>query len=202
MSSVIADDPPGARHRSPQVADVLGGEPPVWPITIGVALPIPEPFLAELGAFRELFGDPLAHAIVAHVTLVPPLQIADEARLDQVVEHLTEVARGLRPFRVVLAGSGSFRPVSAVVFVPLVEGEPQTRRVERAVRRGPLDRPLAFPYHPHVTVAHDLEEQWLDQASETMRGYRASFDVDSLGLFVQAADGVWRQRVAFPFGGG
>ena len=182
------------------VAEVLGAETARWPITIGVALPIPEPFLSELGAYRERFGDPLALAIVAHVTLVPPMEVPDETALQAVLDHLSGVAAGLSPFEIVLAGSGSFRPVSPVVFVPLERGEPETRAAEAAVRCGPLDRPLQFEYHPHVTVAHRIEDSWLDQASETMAGYRAAFEVSSLGLFVQGADGVWRQRVEFPFG--
>jgi 2'-5' RNA ligase len=181
-------------------ADVLGDEAAAWPITIGVALPIPEPFLAELGAYRERFGDPLAHAIVAHITLVPPMAVRDEAHLAAVVAHLGMVAAGLRPFPLVLAGAGTFRPVSPVVFVPIAEGERHVRSIEAEVRRGPLDRPLQFPFHPHVTVAHDLAEEWLDQAEEALEPYRAAFDVAGLGLFVQSADGVWRQRVEFPFG--
>lgn len=185
----------------PSAADVLGDDPVEWPITIGVALPIPEPFLGELGAFRERFGDPLAHAIVAHITLVPPTPLADEAHLEAVVAHLAEQSAGLRPFPLALAGAATFRPVSPVVFVPIVTGEQQVRAIEQAVRRGPLRRPLQFPYHPHVTVAHALEEQWLDQAEEAMAPYRAEFEVHSLGLFVQDVTGVWRQRVEFEFGG-
>lgn len=183
------------------VADVLGEEPVAWPITIGVALPIPEPFLGELGAYRERFGDPLAHAIVAHITLVPPTPVADEAHLAAVVSHLQEQAVGMARFPLALAGSGTFRPVSPVVFVPIVTGEHRVREIEAAVRRGPLDRPLQFPYHPHVTVAHALEEGWLDEAEAAMQPYRAQFEVHSLGLFVQGVDGVWRQRVEFEFGG-
>ena len=185
----------------PRAVDVLGDESVEWPITIGVALPIPEPFLGELGAYRERFGDPLAHAIVAHITLVPPTPVADEAHLEAVIAHLADQAAGMRPFPLVLAGSATFRPVSPVVFVPIVTGEHEVREVERAVRRGPLERQLQFPYHPHVTVAHALEEQWLDQAEEAMAPYRAEFAVHSLGLFVQDATGVWRQRVEFAFGG-
>jgi 2'-5' RNA ligase len=183
------------------VAEVLGDEEPVWPITIGVALPIPEPFLGELGAYRERFGDPLAHAIVAHITLVPPLEVPDEAALAAVLEHLARVSATVEPFPLVLAGAGTFRPVSPVVFVPIAEGEAAVRAVEAVVRAGPLHRRLQFPFHPHVTVAHDLAEEWLDQAEEAMEPYRAAFDVASLGLFVQGGDGVWRQRVEIAFGG-
>jgi 2'-5' RNA ligase len=181
-------------------ADVLGAEQAYWPVTIGVALPIPEPFLSELGAFRERFGDPLAHAIVAHITLVPPMQVDDEQHLAAVIDHLAAAAAQLHGFPLVLAGAGTFRPVSPVVFVPIAEGEQHVCAVEAVVRRGPLGRELQFPYHPHVTVAHDLAEEWLDEAEEAMAPYRAAYQVDSLGLFVQGSDGVWRQRVEFPFG--
>lgn len=179
---------------------VLGHEPVEWPITIGVALPIPEPFLGELGAYRERFGDPLAHAIVAHITLVPPTEVADVPRLGQILAHLGEQAAALEPFRVVLAGAGTFRPVSQVVFVPVEQGEERIVQAEAAIRRGPLDRSLNFPYHPHVTVAHDLDEPWLDQAFATMQPYRASFEADRLALFVRRGDGVWRMAVEFPLG--
>ncbi len=165
-----------------------------------MALPIPEPFLGELGAYRERFGDPMAHAIVAHITLVPPTEVADEEHLAEILAHLQVQAAAMEPFPVVLEGAGTFRPTSQVVFVPLVEGEPQVRAAEEAVRRGPLDRPLNFPYHPHVTVAHDLEQEWLDQAQEALHAYRAAFDVDRLSLFIQGADGVWRPVAEFPFG--
>ncbi len=179
---------------------VLGHEPAQWPLTIGVALPIPEPFLGELGAYRERFGDPLAHAIVAHITLVPPMEVADEEHLGGILAHLAGQAAALEPFTVVLGGAGTFRPVSDVVFVPLEQGEPQVRQAEAAVRRGPLDRELNFAYHPHVTVAHGLDERWLDQAYAAMQPYRAAFEVDRLGLFLQHPDGVWRLSVEFPFG--
>jgi 2'-5' RNA ligase/GNAT superfamily N-acetyltransferase len=181
-------------------ADVLGPEPPDWPLTIGVALPIPEPFLGELGAYRERFGDPLAHAIVAHITLIPPMEVADEQHLAEILAHLQAQAAEMEPFPLVLEGAGTFRPVSQVVFVPLADGELQVRACEAAVRRGPLERPLVFAYHPHVTVAHDLEAQWLDQAHEALLAYRAAFEVDRFGLFVRGGDAVWRQVLDFPFG--
>lgn len=181
-------------------ADVLGPGDNTWPITIGVALPIPEPFLGELGAYRERFGDPQAHAIVAHITLLPPTQVPDEEHLAAILEHLQTRAAALEPFPLVLSGAGTFRPVSQVVFVPITEGEAQVREVESLVRSGPLHRSLNFPYHPHVTVAHDLEEEWLDQAFEAMTPYRAAFEVDRLGLFFQGSDGVWRTSVEFPLG--
>lgn len=174
---------------------------PAWPRTIGVAIPIPEPFLAELGAYRERFGDPLAHAIVAHITLVPPTQVPDDEAMAAVVAHLAASSAQFQPFRVVLLGAGTFQPVSPVVFVPLDQGEQEVRAIEAAVRKGPLDRTLNFPYHPHVTVAHDVDPAWLAEAEQAMAGYRAEFEVAALALFENGPDGVWREIQQFALAG-
>ena len=41
--------------------------------TIGVAIPIPEPYGAELQRVRESYGDELARSIPTHITLLPPM---------------------------------------------------------------------------------------------------------------------------------
>ena len=69
-----------------------------------------------------------------------------------------------QPFDIELRGTGTFRPVSPVVFVQLARGIGGCERLEQRVRPGPLTRDLPFPYHPHVTVAHDVADEALDRA--------------------------------------
>lgn len=168
-------------------------------MTIGVAIGLPEPYAAELQKWREDLGDPMALAIPAHVTLVPPTEIS-VGELAGVAEHLRSVAEGQSPFEIKLRGTGSFRPVSPVVFVSLATGISGCERLEKAVRTGPLDRPRKFNYHPHVTVAHDLPEATLDRAFAELADYQATFDVGQFGLFEQGADGFWRTEREFPLG--
>ncbi len=167
----------------------------------GVAFGIPEPYTSELQGWRERLGDPNAAGIPPHVTLLPPTNLKDSA-LEQVEEHLRQVAASERPFRMHLRGSATFRPVSPVVFVPLVQGIADCERVEAKVRSGPLTRSLSFPYHPHVTVAHDLAEDALDRAFTSLKDYEAVFDVWGFTLFEQDREGVWRPQRDFPFGRG
>jgi 2'-5' RNA ligase len=165
--------------------------------TIGVAIGLPEPHATELQKWRAHLGDPMALAIPAHVTLVPPTEI-EAPDLPAIEEHLQAVAAGARPFEIQLRGTGSFRPVSPVVFVSLATGISGCERLEDAVRRGPLDRPRRFNYHPHVTVAHDMPDGMLDRAFSELADYQARFEVASFGLFEQGADGVWRTEREFP----
>ena len=168
--------------------------------TMGVAIGVPEPFATELQKWREVLGDPLAFAVPPHVTLVPPTEL-DDAELVDVEKHLNVVAGEQTGFEITLRGTGSFRPVSPVVFVALAAGISGCKRLEKAVRSGPLDRPVKFNYHPHVTVAHDVPEDILNRAFTGLADYHARFGVLSFGLFEQGADGVWRTVREFALGG-
>ncbi|NHC43935.1 2'-5' RNA ligase family protein [Motilibacter aurantiacus] len=167
--------------------------------TIGVAIAIPEPWGGELQRYRKAFGDPLADAIPTHVTLVPPTAVDDDA-LAQIEEHLRVTAAQEEPFDLHLRGTGTFRPVSPVVFVQLALGISAIERIEELVRRGPLARELSFPFHPHVTVAHDLPEEALDRAYDELATYEARFVVWGFSLYEHGPDGVWRPQRDFVLG--
>ena len=168
--------------------------------TIGVAIPVPEPFAAELQGWRRAFGDPMARAIPPHITLLPPTDVAG-AELPTVEKHLAEVSAAGEPFRVRLRGTATFRPVSPVVFVALTQGISACEMLSKSVRTGPLPGDLTYPYHPHVTVAHDLPDDVLDRAFEQLADYAADFSVTAFSLYQHGADQVWRPRHSFSLGG-
>lgn len=168
--------------------------------TIGLAVPVPEPYGSELQDWRRSFGDPLADAIPAHITLLPPTEIRDRDR-EVVYGHLEEVAQKLAPFRVHLRGTATFLPVSPVVFVTLAQGISACERLSQAIRTGPLQVELSFPYHPHVTVAHHVSEEAMDTAFDTLAGYDAGFDVQAFSLYEHGADGYWRREHDFRLAG-
>jgi hypothetical protein len=69
-----------------------------------------------------------------------------------------------------------------------------------AVRRGPLDVALSFPYHPHVTIAHDRPDEVLRQAFDDMAGYDVRFGAWGFSLYEHGPDRVWRPQRDFPLG--
>jgi hypothetical protein len=83
-----------------------------------------------------------------------------------------------------------------------VHGIAGCERIEAKVRSGPLQREIRFPYHPHVTVAHDLPADALDRAFAMLAGYEAAFPVRGFTLFEQGPDDTWRPQRDFVFGGG
>ncbi|MGH3387667.1 MAG: 2'-5' RNA ligase family protein [Actinomadura sp.] len=166
-----------------------------------MAISIPDPYGTELQRWRESFGDPLARSIPTHITLMPPTPVAVSA-LGAMGEHLAAVAATERAFPILLSGTATFRPVSPVVFVALADGIGGCERLERKVRAGPVPYTLRFPYHPHVTVAHDLVGEALDRAFKELAHYRARFPVCGFALYEHGPDGVWRPQQEFPFGHG
>lgn len=163
--------------------------------TIGVAIAVPEPYATELRDHRAAFGDSQADLIPTHVTLVPPTEVG--AALGVVTRHLGAVACRHSPFSMRLRGTATFRPVSPVVFVSVIEGISSCELLADDVRHGPLEQRYPFPYHPHVTVAHHLDDSALDVAYDTLCDYDASFAVESFQLFKHGADGVWRSVSSF-----
>lgn len=167
--------------------------------THGVAVTVPSPFRERLRAARAAVGDPMAGAIPPHVTLLPPTPIEAED-LPGFTAHLQRVAASHPAFEMRLNGAGTFRPISPVVFVQVSFGISSCEELERALRSGPVERTLEFPYHPHVTVAHHVPEARLDAAFEALGGFRARFTVASIDLYEQGVDAVWRPQRAFPLG--
>ena len=186
------------------VADAtLTALPPVvepGSVTIGVAIAVPEPCGSQVKDAREAYGDPQARAIPTHVTLLPPALVAP-AMLTGIEEHLRAAAATVAPFRVSLHGAGTFRPVSPVVFLALAEGIAGCEQLERAIRTGPLLRRRNFPYHPHVTLVHDVPEATLDAAFADYSDFRFSFVADHFTLYRQDADRVWQPTAQFALGG-
>ncbi|WP_100447691.1 2'-5' RNA ligase family protein [Glycomyces xiaoerkulensis] len=174
-------------------------------VTVGVAIPVPQPWRDRLDKARIASGDPLGGAIPAHLTLLGPTEIGADA-LGALEAHLASVAGRTRPFQLHLRGTGSFRPVTDVVFVAVVDGIAVCEQLEAAIRGGPIEREQRFPYHPHVTVAQDVGQDSLDRTFRELAEFEAKFEVDSFTLYTHGtADNPigtatpWTPRHVFAF---
>ncbi|MCB5273427.1 putative phosphoesterase YjcG [Arthrobacter sp. SO5] len=166
-------------------------------IGIGVILGFPAEIAEELQRWRASFGDPMAGVVPAHITLVTTTMTQD---WEATRNHVREVARRQKPFTVTIAGTGSFRPVSPVVFLNVEDGFGDCVSLHQQLQTGPLERDLQFSYHPHVTVAHDVAPESLDEAETVLRDYRATFPVASMGLYEHDDNGIWQLREELDFG--
>ena len=168
-------------------------------LTIGIAVPVPEPDGTRLQRARRAYGDPLADLIQTHITLLGP-QVVTLGELPGIEDHLTAVARRHAPYRVTVVGTGSFRPVTQVVYLVVEAGAAECAALADDVRRGPLARELPYPYHPHVTLAHNVPTARLDAAQRDMGDERLEFVADVVTLYVCDADSHWRPVRSFALG--
>jgi len=166
---------------------------------IGVAVEIPEPYGPMLQEARAVVGDPLASSIPPHITMLGPTTLEPE-ELEEVEGHLRQIAAAQRPFLIRLRGTGTFRPVSDVVFVQVAGGIAECEALETRVRSGPFSHDRRYHYHPHVTVAHDVPAPALDQAFEDLATFEAVFRVTEMHMYEHGADEVWRPIRTFAFG--
>lgn len=166
--------------------------------TIGVAIAVPEPWGQRLQDYRTSLGDDTAALIPSHITLVPPTDAVD---VPTVEEHLAQAARQHAPFEVHLRGTGTFRPVSPVVFVCVVAGISSCEQLAADARSGPLASELEFPYHPHVTVAHHLPDPVLDRAFGELADFECRFVVEDFHLYVHDEVRGWQVDTSFALDG-
>lgn len=169
---------------------------------IGVLITIPDPVCHELSRWRDRFVTPPVPGVPAHITLLPPTLVRKD-RLEAIERHLRRAVAATRRFEVHLRGSGTFLPVSPVTFVQVAAGIGPCELLESRIRTGPLARPLEFPYHPHVTVAHNVAPRVLDEVDAGLAGFDARFPVTRVDLYQSApqhgdAPGPWAVRAAFP----
>lgn len=179
-----ADDAAGAKHS----------------LVIGVAIEVPEPWRSELVVARDRYSSAEVSTIPPHITLLPPADVP-EWQLDAVQAHLARVAEDCPAFDVRLRGTATFRPVSPVVFLSVVEGISGCERLERGIRSGVLLRRRHFPYHPHVTLAQEVADDVLDQAFDEFVDYSARFAAEAFTLSVRDESGAWSRLTEFTLRG-
>ena len=151
--------------------------------TIGIAIDIPPPWGEMLTRRRAAAGDPAAEHVPAHLTLLGPTEI-DTAGFPEIERHLAAVAERQPSFPLLLRGTGTFRPVTDVVFVSVATGISECERLHNAVLDTPvIQRERRFPYHPHVTVAHDVAPDQLDAVFADLARFEATIDIVGFALF-------------------
>ncbi|PYI68464.1 2'-5' RNA ligase [Arthrobacter livingstonensis] len=174
-----------------------GESPAPHPDSLGVIITMPPALAAELGSWRESFAGADDGIVPAHITLV-----SGRARSSwgEAAEHVRKVARQASPFTISLRGTGTFIPVSPVVFLNLEQGAGQCRELHKELLDGPVEHVLNFEFHPHLTMAHDLDAATMARAKAEMAGFEAELEVTSIGLY-DYSQGGWALHEELTLGG-
>jgi 2'-5' RNA ligase len=90
----------------------------------------------------------------AHVSVLPPrpLPVAPEAA----IEDARRIVAGFAPFDIELGRIQKF-DVTDVIYISVEAGAEQLRHMHRSLNRGALAFEEPFAYHPHVTLAQEIQ---------------------------------------------
>jgi 2'-5' RNA ligase/GNAT superfamily N-acetyltransferase len=159
---------------------------------LGVVLLVPAPWSREIDGLRRALGDGGLGRIPAHVTLVPPVNVREDA-LGDALAVLRAAASSATPFVARLGPPATFSPTNPVVYLAIDgEGRDEVRRLRDAVFRPPLERSLSWPFEPHVTLADEVASpDRIASSLAALRDYEIEVTFDRVTLLEQSEGRVW-----------
>jgi 2'-5' RNA ligase len=158
---------------------------------LGVALVLPEPVATEIDGLRRALGDGALGRIPAHLTLVPPVNVADDD-LPAALDVLREAARETRPLNLRLGPATTFHPDTPVVYLAVGGDVDGLHGLRDRVFRSPLERTLSRSFVPHVTVADEIDPGRIPAAVAALADYVVDVTFDGVHLLEEGRGRVWR----------
>lgn len=140
---------------------------------LGAAVLIDPPVAHELDGLRRGLSDTSLARIPAHVTLVPPVNVPPAAIGKALSALRAAAASAGGPLRLSLGPVSSFLPDNAVLILGVGGDLEALRRLRDDLFVPPLERPLSWPWVPHVTLAEEAPPARIDAALVALAGYVA-----------------------------
>ena len=163
----------------------------------GVALLIPSPFDAEIDGLRRAGGDGALGKVPPHLTLVPPVNVREDA-VDDALAVLRAAAASLgEPLDLTLGPAATFHPSTPVLYLEVGGDLDGLHRLRDAVFVAPLARKLTWPFVPHVTLAEEQPPARLAAGVAALADYRVEVRIERVHLLEETKDPV-RGRVWEP----
>lgn len=169
---------------------------------LGVVLLVPQPIATQVDGVRRALGDGALGRIDPHITLVPPVNVA-ERDLAQAFSIVRTAASAVAPLTLHLGPVATFAPGNPVAYLR-VGGEPHVldalERLRSACLKGPLERTLEHEFVPHVTVADDLAAERLDVVTRVLVDFSAEITLDRVNVLAELPGRIWRPVADAPLG--
>ena len=170
-------------------------------VRLGVVLLVPEPVATEIDGIRRGLGDGTLGRIPAHLTLVPPVNVALD-RVDEAGDVLrTEGAACPGPLELTLGPAVTFWPVTPVVYLHVGGALADLHALRHRVFRDPLARPLTHDFVPHVTLADEVPgAARIEAAVQALADYVRTVPFESVHLLREGPGRLWAPIAEAPLG--
>ncbi|MBV8951556.1 MAG: GNAT family N-acetyltransferase [Actinobacteria bacterium] len=165
---------------------------------VGVVVLPPPDVSTEIDTLRRACGDPQLGRIPTHLTLVPPVNVRDDA-VEEGLASLHDALQAVESFVLTVGPASTFLPATPVLYLAVNGDLDALHDLRRRVFRPPFARAVEWPFVPHVTVRDEMEPARIEAAVEAMADYRATIDVESVHV-LRDEGGTWRPLADLPFG--
>lgn len=151
---------------------------------LAVALVVPEPHRTEIDGLRRALGGDLER-IAPHITVVPPVNVRDEA-MGEALAVLRSAAATLEgSLRLRVGPGGTFMPVNRVVYLAVDGADADVEALERlrgAASSGVLERVDHRAFVPHVTISNRVDADDVSAALLSLDGYRVGIEFETVDV--------------------
>lgn len=148
-------------------------------------------------SYRKRY-DPHYNLIQPHLT-IRESELWDETRLTEAVLHLEQAARELEPFTIQFNRFSSFAPVSATLYLAMVDPVPILHCNQR-ICSGILEEPhRALAYTPHLTIGQEMSNDECQDVLASLKKVPVHFQVrfDRFHLMYQTDNQAWTVHQTF-----
>lgn len=157
---------------------------------LGVALLLGAELAGAVDGLRRALGDPALGRVPPHLTIVPPVNVA-EARVPEALAVLRAAAAATTPIRLVLGPPNTFWPVNPVVYLQVTGDVDAVIALRQKVFLAPLARAVTLPFVPHVTLADGADPARIDAALAALADFVVTAEFDRVHLLEEGAGRVW-----------
>ena len=157
-----------------------------------MVLVVEPPLADEINGLRRALGDPGLARIAPHVTLVPPVNIR-RADLPAALRRMRSAAEGqTAALRLTFGSVSSFLPTNPVLYLAVGGDLDRLRRLREAVFAPPFERPVSWPWVPHLTIADGVAVERIDAGLVALGSYAAVADIGRMVVLEESPGRVWR----------
>jgi len=160
---------------------------------------LPEPLSGFVGQLRREL-DPQSRAR-AHITLLPPRPLSCSP--DVALAQIRSALLNFQPF-IVEFGDVHFFQKTNVVYLSILRGYNELDLLHQILNCGPAGCDEKYPYHPHLTLAQQIDSGAMAAAGELVsrrwRGFpnSRSFSVYVITFVQNTSDNVWMDLADIP----
>jgi 2'-5' RNA ligase/predicted N-acetyltransferase YhbS len=147
---------------------------------------------------RLALGESERDRIPPHLTLVPPVNVRED-RMDAAHALLRDAAAATKPLRLTLGPPRTFLPDSPVLYLGVHGDVDELLGLREAIFKEPLQRPLSWPFVPHVTIVDGVQPYRIQAGMTALESFEREVVFEAVHLLEETEGHTWRVIAEAPF---